>query len=79
MSTVFGHHGAVRARKLFDFGSGVLDGLVIRGTTAIAAVPFEGRGIPEEADVTQSKIVHTLGLLIEPLRGRAAVKKGHNS
>ena len=51
---------------MFDLGSGVLDGLVIGGTTAIAAVPLEGQGIPEEADVIQSKIVHTLDLLIEP-------------
>lgn len=45
------------AGKLFDLSSGVLNSLVIRSTTAIAAVLFECRGIPEEVGVTESTVL----------------------
>jgi len=38
ISIAFDNDGA---GKLFDFGSGVINVLVIRSTAAIAAVPFE--------------------------------------
>ncbi len=57
-------HQTANARKLLNLSSGVLNSLVIRCTTAIAAVPFKCRRIPEEAGVAQSsvlcKVTHAL-------------------
>jgi hypothetical protein len=45
------------AGKLLDLYSGVLNRLVIRSASAIATVPFECRGVPEEAGVTESTVL----------------------